>query len=185
MLGAPDLTQHGLTSHQPTFITDEQLQHPPLGRRQPDIGPVTGHGVRSQIHPHRPESDDWFLIYLVLANTPCQHADTGKQLIHREWFGDVVVSPSVKGFHLLGRPGSSRDHQDRRRRPAAHRLNDLYPVETRHPEIQQNDVRLVIDGHLQGVLPITRQQDLVSPGAQSDPQGSQKLRVVISDKNSH
>ena len=141
--------------------------------------------MRGEINPHRPESDNRLGIPLVLANPPRQDPNPRQQLIHREGLGDVILSPGVEGLHLLRRPRPSRNNQDRRLGPPPHRLDDLNPVQTRHAEIQQDDVGLVIDSHLEGVLTIAGQQDLVSARPQGDPQRPQDLRVVVSNENLH
>ena len=103
---------------------------------------------------------------------PGQRTDAGKQLLGRERLHDVVVRARVERLDLAGGVRSARDDEDRHRRPSADRLDHGDAAETRHAEIEQDEVRQVVRSRLDGFLAIARGHDLVAVRGEDDAQRS-------------
>ena len=63
-----------------------------------------------------------------------------EQLLDVERLGDVVVGAGVERRDLLPGVEPAGEHEDRDRRPAAQRADDVDAVEVGQPEVQHDDV---------------------------------------------
>ena len=69
-----------------------------------------------------------------------------------EGLGDVVVGAEVEALCLVGRRALRRQQDDRDRPLLAKLPHDLDPVEVRHHDVQEDDVRADLLGLREGVL---------------------------------
>jgi hypothetical protein len=100
-----------------------------------------------------------------------------------EGLGDVVIGAEVKALGLVGRRplGGEQDHRDRSL--FAELPHDLDPVEVRHHDVEEDDVRADLLGLREGVLASGRGDDPEPLLAQRDRDELRDPRLVISDED--
>ncbi len=110
---------------------------------------------------------------------PADSAHPGKQLVHRERLGDVIVGAGVQRLDLVGAVGAAGQHDDRRVGPPPQALNDLHAIQVRQAEIQDHQVGGIFRGQLECLGAGPGGVHLVLPHPQVDPQRAEYLRLVV------
>ena len=108
-----------------------------------------------------------------------------QQLLRAEGLGHVVVRAAIQRHDLVLLVPARRHDHDRPLRPAAQAADQLLPVAVGQPQIQQDQVRVVLGGHAQRVVPICRLQHVVAAGGQHGLQIMADARIVLHDQNPH
>ena len=88
--------------------------------------------------------------------------NAGLQFQNVEWLGDIVIRPALKSHQLVGilPPGSEDDNGHSGKFPNAH--TGLKPVQPRHHQIQQDQVKGPLPGQVHGGLAVIAHLHLIA-----------------------
>ena len=110
-------------------------------------------------------------------------ADSGRQLVHAERLGQVIVRAFIERLHLLPLLGAGGQDEDGHVAPGPQAAADLQPVHAGHHQVQDDQVRHGCRRKAQGLLAVRRRADLVALRAQAAQHSAADLRLVVHDKD--
>src|SRR6185369_1191236 len=79
--------------------------------------------------------------------------DTGDQLAHAEWLGQVVVGAQLQSCNLIGVSVADREYDDRNLRPLTYLAADLQTVDVGQRQVEQDDIWPPLGDALHAVSP--------------------------------
>src|SRR5512132_2273667 len=121
---------------------------------------------------------------LVVAD-PLDHVEQGQG---GERLGEVVVGPggqALVAVALLGLGGQHHDHDVAGVGVGLELAADLQAVQPRHHDVEQDQPGGLAPGHLKGLDPVGRLQDLVVVALQGDVHQGPHGRLVVGDQQLH
>jgi hypothetical protein len=74
---------------------------------------------------------------------PGERADTGKEFVYTERFGDVVVGACVGGGDLVAAARPAGEHDDGHSCPTAQTMNDVQTIDVGQAEVEHDEFRLL------------------------------------------
>ena len=78
---------------------------------------------------------------LVGGSSPSERCpEPGKELVHAEGLGDVVVGAGIEGGDLVGLALADAEDDDRHARPTAEAVDDVDAVEAGKAEVEDDEV---------------------------------------------
>ena len=110
-----------------------------------------------------------------------QRADAGGELLRDHRLGDVVIGPGLEPGHEILGLGLGRDDDDRNGRGGPQRPADLEPREIGQPQVEQDEIRVMLTELHETRRPIGRLVAPVSLILKSEPE-REPDRVVIRDE---
>ena len=160
-------------------VVDERLQEPVLGRREVDLLVAALHEPASEIDLEPVEVQRPAAPRTLVAGTPQCRSQSGQELLHRERLRQVVVGSGVERADLVGLLLTHREHDDRNRRERAHTPDDLFPVEIREPEVEEDQVGTLVGRRDDALLAGAHGHDLVAVCLQARAHRAADLRLVV------
>ena len=119
-----------------------------------------------------------------LPATPLQRPNAGQQLLRRERLDEVVVSTCIQSLDTIGDGVARGEQQDwQRKTPRAQSPADGEPVEARHRDVQDDQIR---DGAFDGrqrLAAVRGACDVVALGAERPLEHPANRRVVVDDED--
>src|SRR5258707_2067434 len=114
---------------------------------------------------------------------PQRRAHAGEQLIHPEWFGEVIVGAEIERLDFSSLIAAARQHNDRHAvvAPADH-AEQFMALDIRKAEIENNQSGL-LGQQFERDLAVRGFQNLVTLRAQPHPQQLADRRLVVDDKD--
>ena len=82
----------------------------------------------------------------VVTDTAKGNPQTCQQFLHRERFGQIVISSCIQSLHFIGILAPCRHDDDRHIAPGTYFPYDLHTVHVRKSQIQEHNVRAVGQG---------------------------------------
>ncbi|ANZ13603.1 hypothetical protein SNOUR_01415 [Streptomyces noursei ATCC 11455] len=160
-------------------------EHRELARGQGDLLLTATATQRASVQPeiagaHRP------LRGTGLAAAPDQRTQPGEQHDEGEGFGQVVVCAGVEPIGLVVLAVLGGEHEDGRGHAALAQFRaDPVAVDSRQHHIENDHLVRVLLGQLQAGQAVGDVLDRIALTAQSLPQGTADLRVVVDDQDVH
>src|ERR1700716_2224506 len=114
---------------------------------------------------------------------PQRRAHAGEQLIHPEWFGEIVVGAEIERLDFSSLIAATRQHNNRDAvvAPADH-AQQFMALDIRQAEIENDECGL-LDQQFERDLAVGGFQDLVTLGAQTHPQQLADRRLILEDED--
>src|SRR6266545_514367 len=160
---APDLIEHSVACHDLPAAAEEEPQDVELLVGQLNGGSFAGGLALLEINLHLSEAVLGHSLPEPRRMPPQAYADAGHQLAQGERLCDVVVSPDLEAEDPVDFLPLGGEHDDRRFDPLAAQLPaDVQAAHARQHDVQEDQVRVLLDGEVDRGVAAAGFEDAVS-----------------------
>jgi len=147
-------------------ITDKAGHHVKFFWRQMNLAPAYERPMTLDFDSEIACLDHAVLDLRVAVHTPHLHAYSGEQLLHAEWFREVVIRAFIQRRDLGCFLIANGKDDDRRRGSHPNFPRQFDAVHLGHTNVRDHKIRLTLQKHPQSGSPIMRDADLVPAALQ-------------------
>src|SRR3990170_7494048 len=181
--GSPYLFEQLHLGYELPFVPDQQLDHSPFGRSEPNLGSIWAlHGLGGEVYDEVGGRHHGLLL-----GWWCGPAEGGsepsEELAHTERLGDVVVCARIEGRDLVGLSFADGEDEDGHGGPATQTLDDLNPVDAGETEVEDDGVGSALGGPVQCLFASACGVDLVAEGLEVNGESPHDLGLVVDYEN--